>query len=66
MRKIKGKAGQWYYPTEGHFVNVCCGCGLEHRIELLVAPIKQTDGSMKIAAAIRFFLTPLKVGKKKK
>jgi hypothetical protein len=57
MKKvIPAQSGQWYYPSEGHFTNVCCKCGLEHQVELLVAPIKQKDGSMKIAAAIRFFL----------
>ena len=59
MKKITpAKSGEWYYPSDGHFVNVCCNCGL--RIELLVAPIKQKDGSMKIAAAIRFLLAKTK------
>lgn len=54
---IQGKEGKWYKIVDGHFTNVCCGCGMEHRIEVMV-----DKRDMKVG--MRFFLIKERKGSK--
>ena len=35
---LDAKEGKWYEITEGYFTNTCCGCGLEHIIQVCITP----------------------------
>lgn len=54
-KTITAKEGAWYEVTDGRLINTCCGCGLNHRIELMAVPHKRAKGKMEITCAIRFF-----------
>ena len=57
IKHIDAIEGKWYLITEGHFIHVCCGCGLEHEIQVGLAWKEEFEELAKNKVSIRFLRT---------